>query len=86
MAVPKSKRSKRITSIYRNNSIKKTLNKYNIKINSRILHFQNFNNNEVLSGEKKCSYCCDTSYKNVCLNCYTKHFKGAYIKYINRKN
>lgn len=85
MAVPKSKRSKQAVSIYRNNKIVRNLNKHNISLKNKWSYLHYLNPENAIDGDKNCVYCCDTSFKSICLNCYTKHFKGAYIKYIKNK-
>ena len=36
--------------------------------------------------DKSCGFCGNGKSKKICLNCYTSHFIGAYVKYIKNKN
>lgn len=84
MAVPKAKRSKQATTTYRSNKLIKILSKHLVEPKTRF----NYIFNTLPEIQRVDAYLCTCKknlLKKVCLNCYTRKFKGAYLKYIVKK-
>lgn len=86
MAVPKKKRYKQIVRSRR------SLEKLNLlrkqKVNSTFYSnfIYKFQTDIANYGNNTCAYCDKSTSKRICLNCYTTHFLGAYVKYIGKRN
>lgn len=86
MAVPKKKRYKQIINSRRSLQRIELLKKHNININrysnfTKVLPESEINYDLI---DKNCGFCSNGNSKKVCLNCYTSHFIGAYVKYIKK--
>ena len=88
MAVPKKKRYKQIVSSRRSLQRIELLKKHNVKLH-RYSNFTTISSDSEINYDlinKNCGFCGNGKSKKVCLNRYTSHFIGAYVKYIKNKN
>lgn len=86
MAVPKKKRYKQIVRTRRSLNKTTLLKKQNIN-KSHYSSFSFLNSKEEMKyifSDNTCAYCSNNTSKKVCLNCYTTHFIGAYVKHIKK--